>query len=257
MQVDEPAGSLVGRAAERGELTLAYQHVVGLPDGVPVAVEALVRWRHPRLGLQGPESFLPRLAQDDELHLLDDWVLRTATAEFAAWLRTAGAPAGIGLAVNVSRARLLNPGLPDLLVDAVVAAGLDRSRLDLEVGEGLLLDDLHAAADVLGPLVDAGIGITVDDVGAGGTSVRHLQAVRARGVKVDRSYVAGLADSARDRTIVRTLVQRATEAGLTVTAVGVETVAQQTALLDMGCPRGQGWLFGRPSSLAELGARSA
>ena len=257
MQVDEPAGSLVGRAAERGELSLAYQPIVGLPDGRPVAVEALVRWRHPRLGLLGPESFLPRLSRDAELHLLDDWVLRTATAEFGAWVRTAGAPAGVGLAVNVSRARLSSPGLPDLLADAVAAAGLDRSLLDLEVGEALLLDDLHAAADVLGPLVAAGFGVTVDDVGAAGTSARHLQAARARGVKVDRSYVAGLADSGRDRTIVRGLVERANDAGLTVTAVGVETVAQREALLAMGCPRGQGWLFGRPSSLAELGALPA
>jgi EAL domain-containing protein (putative c-di-GMP-specific phosphodiesterase class I) len=252
MQVDEPAVSAVGGAAGRGELSLAYQPIVGLADGGLVGVEALVRWRHPRLGLLGPESFLPRLARDDELPLLDDWVLRTATAEFGAWLAAPGAPAGVRLAVNVSRARLRGPGLPDLLDDVVTAAGLDRSLVDLEVGEALLLDDLHAAADVLGPLVDAGFEVTVDDVGPGGTSARHLQTVCARGVKVDRSYVAGLADSGRDRAVVRALVERANGAGLVVTAVGVETVAQRTALREMGCPRGQGWLFGRPSSLTEL-----
>ncbi|WP_158548663.1 EAL domain-containing protein [Blastococcus sp. TF02A-26] len=257
MQVEEPVGSGVGGAAQRGELSLAYQPIVGPAGGEPVAVEALVRWRHPRLGLLGPESFLPRLARDGELHLLDDWVLRTATAQFASWRGTAGAPAGIGLSVNVSRARLMSPGLPELLAGAVAAAGLDRSLLDLEVGEALLLDDLHAAADVLGPLTAAGFGITVDDVSAAGTSARHLQAVGARGIKVDRSYVAGLADSARDRAVVRNLVERVTAAGLTVTAVGVETVAQQTALAEMGCPRAQGWLFGRPSPLSELGALPA
>ena len=248
MQVDDPAVTLVGGAADRGELRLVHQPIVGLADGAPVAVEALVRWRHPRLGLLGPESFLPRLARDGELHLLDDWVLRTAVAEFAAW---PGRAAGATLHVNVSGDRLGGgDGLGAVLAELADAAGLARGQLCVEVADPVVRDSLDTVAPALAAVVSAGAAVVVDDVGAAGTSVRHLAAAGASGLKIDRSYVAGLLDSPRDRAVVRSLVDLGAAAGVTVTAVGVETAEQAAVLLDMGCTRGQGWLFGRPGPLA-------
>ncbi len=247
MQVDDAAATIVGGAAQRGELALVYQPIVGLDDGAPVAVEALVRWRHPRLGVLGPESFLPRLARDGELHLLDDWVLRTAVGEFAAW---SAATPGTGLHVNVSADRLLaGDGLGEALGAVADAGGLARGRLRVEVAEPVVLDSLDAVAPVLSSVRAAGCAVVVDDVGAAGTSPRHLAAVGAAGLKIDRSYVAGMLDSPRDRAVVRALVELGERAGVPVTAVGVETAEQAAALRDLGCAQGQGWLFGRPAPL--------
>ncbi len=247
MQLDDAAVTLVGGAAQRGELALVYQPIVALADEAPVALEALVRWRHPRLGLLGPESFLPRLARDGELHLLDDWVLHTAVTEFAAW---SGAAAGTGLDVNVSGDRLLGPdGLGEAIGRAADTAGLGRERMRVEVAEPVVLDSLDAVVPVLAGVRAAGAAVVVDDVGAAGTSPRHLAAVGAAALKIDRSYVAGMLDSPRDRAVVSSLIELGARAGVTVTAVGVETAEQAAALRDMGCAQAQGWLFGRPGPL--------
>lgn len=247
MRVEDPAATLVGGAAERGELGLVYQPIVALADGATVAVEALVRWRHPRLGLLGPESFLPRLARDGELHLLDDWVLRAAVTAFAAW---PGAGTALDLEVNVSGDRLkAGAGLGELLAEVTAAAGLDPGRVRLEVAEAVLLDAPDAVAPALADVAAAGAALVVDDAGAGGASRRRLRALGAAGLKIDRSYVTGMLDSPRDRAVVRTLVELGADAGVPVTAVGVETADEAAALLEMGCAQGQGWLFGRPGPL--------
>ena len=247
MQVDDAPATLVGGAAQKGELALVYQSIVALADGAPVAVEALVRWRHPRLGVLGPESFLPRLARDGELHVLDDWALHTAVTEFAAW---PGAAPGTGLDVNVSGDRLLAAeGLGESLGRVADAAGLARDRVRVEVAEAVVLDSLDAVVPVLAGVRAAGSAVLVDDAGAAGASPRHLAAVGAAGLKIDRSYVAGLLDSPRDRAVVRALIALGERTGIPVTAVGVETAEQAAALRDMGCAQGQGWLFGRPAPL--------
>ncbi|MCV2488287.1 EAL domain-containing protein [Geodermatophilus sp. YIM 151500] len=247
----EHAESTVGRASARGELQLRYQPLVGLADAAPVAVEALVRWWHPRGGLLTPETFLADLARAGELPLLDDWVLRTAIADFAAHRRALSHDAAaIALHVNVSAERVLAPGLPELLVDAASKAGLPPSLVRIEVPEALVVDDLHGAARPIGQLRDAGVAVVVDDAGSG-ISLRRLRAVAADGVKIDRCYVAGFLGSGRDRAVVQRLVDLAGEAGLAVTVVGVETEEQRAALLGMGCPTAQGWLFAAADPLAE------
>ncbi|MDT0276626.1 EAL domain-containing protein [Blastococcus goldschmidtiae] len=251
---DPLVGSTVAEVIARGELRLLFQPIVALADGRLCSVEALVRWQHPRLGLLSPDAFLPAAARAGQLTELDDWVLRTAAREFAAWRRAGGPDAdGVALNVNVSTDRLLTPGLLDVLESAVAAAGLEPAVVRVEVPEHLLVDQLAAAVEPLVRLRAAGFEVTFDDVGAGGTSLRHLRDVRADGLKIDRSYVQGIGTDDRDRAVVQLLVDFAESAGMAVTAEGVETAEQRAELLAMGCRYAQGWLFARPAPLADLG----
>jgi diguanylate cyclase (GGDEF)-like protein len=253
---DPMLGTTVAGAIARGEFRLLFQPIVQLADGRLGSVEALVRWQHPRLGFLAPDAFLPAAARAGQLTELDDWVLHTAAREFADWRRATGADAScVALNVNVSTDRLLAPGLLDVLEASVAAAGLEPGIVRVEVPEHLLVDQLAAAVGPLAELRAAGFKVTFDDVGAGGTSLRHLRDVRADGLKIDRSYVQGITGDDRDRAVVRLLVDFADSAGLAVTAEGVETEEQREALLAMGCRYAQGWLFARPAPLPELGTR--
>ncbi len=253
VDADPLLGTTVAEVAARGELVLLYQPIVDLDDGRTVSVEALVRWRHPRLGLLAPDAFLPAMARAGQLLDLDDWVLRTATREFASWRRERGAGARpVALNLNVTPERLLAPGLRQLLVEATTDAGVEPGLVRIEVPEQLLVDQLHRAVPRLTGLREAGFRVTFDDVGAGGTSLRHLREVRADGLKIDRSYVQGMLTEPRDRALVQLLVDFAAGTGLSVTAEGVETPEQREALRAAGCRYGQGWLFARPRALADL-----
>ncbi|WNV74224.1 EAL domain-containing protein [Geodermatophilus sp. DSM 44513] len=251
---DPLVGTSIRDAAARGELRLVYQPIVDLADGRLASLEALVRWRHPRLGLLTPDAFLYSAARAGQLVELDDWVLRTATREFAAWRRQHGEQAAgrVALNVNVSTDRLLAPGLRRVLVEAAGVAELDPGLVRVEVPEHLLVEQLAAAVEPLAEVRAAGFAVSFDDVGAGGTSLRHLREVAADGLKIDRSYVQGVLGDDRDRALVQLLVDFAVGTGMAVTAEGVETLAQRDALLAMGCRYGQGWLFARPAPLAEL-----
>ncbi|WP_157519534.1 bifunctional diguanylate cyclase/phosphodiesterase [Modestobacter sp. Leaf380] len=242
--VDPLQNSTIGAAAAAGELVLDYQPIVEMTTGRVVSLEALVRWRHPRLGLLAPGAFLPAVDRRGQLPDLDDWVLRTACREFATWSTD-----GPFLNVNVSPATLLAPGFLDQVLAAAGAGGLPPERLRIEVPEHLLVDQLDAVADTLSALRRAGVALTLDDVGAGDTSLRHLRDVDTDGIKIDRSYVAGAVDDVKDRALVQLLVAFADRTGLAVTAEGVETVEQRDLLTSMGCRYGQGWLFGRPGPL--------
>ncbi|WP_346622043.1 EAL domain-containing protein [Blastococcus montanus] len=251
---DPLLGTSIAAAGARGELLLLFQPIVRLADGCLASVEALVRWRHPRLGLLAPDAFLAAAARAGQLTDLDDWVLRTAVRQFAEWRRAGGSDtARVALNVNVSTDRLLSPGLCDLLAGAASDAAVEPRSVRVEVPEHLLVDQLQDAVQPLAELRTAGFQVTFDDVGAGGTSLRHLREVRADGLKIDRSYVQGMLTDDRDRALVQLLIDFARGTGTRVTGEGVETAAHRDALVAMGCEYAQGWLFGRPVPLPQLG----
>ncbi len=167
-------------------------------------------------------------------------------------------PAGrdglVSLNVNVSTDRLLAPGLCDVLLSATADAALQPALVRVEVPEQLVVDQLAAAAGPLTELSAAGFKVTLDDVGAGGTALRHLRDVRADGLKIDRSYVQGILTADRDRALVQLLVDFAASTGTAVTAEGVETLEQRDALLEMGCRYAQGWLFAKAAPLSSVRA---
>lgn len=255
-EADPLAGTSMNEAGRRGELLLHFQPIVALDDARLVSVEALVRWQHPQLGLLHPAEFLPAVERAGQLADLDAWVLTHACQEFGAWQREDPAlRRGTGLNVNVSSAGLLVPDVLSRTLGALREARLAPDVLRVEVSEELLAEHIAAVTPVLRQLADAGVAVTFDDVGAGSTSLRHLRAVAADGLKIDRSYVAGMLESERDRAVVRLLIDFAVGTGARITAEGVETEEQRQLLLSMGCVYGQGWLFARATPLADVARR--
>ncbi|MCW2606326.1 MAG: Diguanylate cyclase protein [Frankiales bacterium] len=226
----------------RDELRLVFQPVVSLPDRTSTAVEALVRWQHPRLGQLPPSDFLP-LAEEAGLVVdLDLWVLRTAACTVAAW--TDG-PAT--LAVNLSSATLADPRLLPAARAALSASGLAPSRLTVEVVESRSLVDLPGVVDRLVALRRLGVRIALDDFGTGFSTLSLLQQLPADVVKIDRSFVAALGADETARSLVRGVLALAAALQLEVVAEGVETEEQLAVLQDEGCVLVQGYLLGRPA----------
>ncbi len=230
-------------AIAAGQLELHYQPQLCLEDGRLAGMEALVRWRHPRLGLLAPGRFVP-LAEDCgliwELGLA---VLELALAQLAAWDR-----AGLEvprIAVNVSPAQL-RPELVERIVEILDRHGVAARRLEIELTESALTADGPAANGLLQALRRMGASIAIDDFGAGYSSLTLLRRLPISALKIDRSFVAELATNRQDAAIVEAILRMAHSVGLRTVAEGVEHAEQQAALGELGCQEVQGYLCARP-----------
>jgi diguanylate cyclase (GGDEF)-like protein len=222
-------------ALDRDELRLLFQPAVDLRTARVMGAEALVRWQHPERGLLVPADWLD-LAEDIGLLVpIGAWVLREACAAAATW------PAGMGVAVNLSAQELARPDLATRVRDALHAAGLDPSRLSLEVTEHALMADPELSVHNLERVGRLGTRVAVDDFGTGASSLALLQRLPLGALKVDRSFV-----SRDDPTIVQAVVSLAHALGLSAVAEGVETAEQLEWVRAMRCDAAQGYLLGRP-----------
>jgi EAL domain-containing protein (putative c-di-GMP-specific phosphodiesterase class I) len=212
-------------------------------------VEALVRWRHPRLGAVSPADFVPLAEQTGVIRPLTRWVLRLAFSEAAAWHRT-GLP--LGVAVNLSALDLHDRELPRRLGTDLAAAELQARHLVLEVTESSVMADAETARRVLNEVVAMGVTVSVDDFGTGYSSLAQLSRLPVQELKVDRSFVLELARSEQAAPIVRATIEMAHSLGLRVVAEGVESGAVAARLREMGCDLAQGNWFGEPVEAAEL-----
>ncbi|GAC1610305.1 MAG: hypothetical protein NVS3B26_16330 [Mycobacteriales bacterium] len=238
-------------ALAENALTLHYQPKVNLRDGRVSEVEALARWTDAELGEVKPVEFIPVAEASGQIAALGLWVLRTACDQAQAWRQT-----GLDLTVGVNLSPL-QLSAPDLVgqVEAVLRnSGLPASRLRLEVTESAAVQDLQATVSVLSALREMGIRISLDDFGTGYSSLAMLRDLPLNGVKIDRSFVAGLEASGggRDGGLVKVVVEAAHSLGLTVIAEGVETAEQLQAVTALGCDAAQGFLLGRPMPAAVL-----
>jgi diguanylate cyclase (GGDEF)-like protein/PAS domain S-box-containing protein len=238
--------SLLSGALREGWFELHYQPIVDLAQGTPVGVEALLRIRHPDSGLLSPDLFIAQLEQSDLADEIETWVLTQACRD---WMTPDG-KARTGLSVNVS-GRLAASGH---LADTVLAAcdGFPLNRLTVEMTERAMV---HAGPSVTADiqrLADTGVRIAIDDFGTGYASLTYLQRFPIGVVKIDRSFVLGLACNARDEAIVRAVISLGSSLDMLLVAEGVEAQAQADALRDAGCPYAQGYLFGRPQPRAAL-----
>ncbi|MGE0080199.1 MAG: EAL domain-containing protein [Thiohalomonadaceae bacterium] len=232
------------QALADNELELFYQPQVHIGSGRIVALEALVRWRHPERGLLAPAEFMP-VAEDSGLTVpLAGWVLTTACKQLRRWQRRGAAPARV--AVNLSRKQFHAPELMDIARSALAASGLSPECLELEVDEETLMDDAQHAAERLRQLADAGVRISVDNFGSGRTSLRWLQRMPVQRVKVDHTVVRGLGVDERDLPVVQAVIGLSHSLDLRVVAEGVETTEQLSLLAENGCDDAQGFLIASP-----------
>jgi diguanylate cyclase (GGDEF)-like protein len=237
------------RALARDEFVLHYQPQFELGDGRLCSLEALVRWRHPRLGLIGPDHFIPSAEMSGLIVALGDWVLETACRQVHAW--QAITP-GLRLAVNLSARQFHQTALVEKICDVLARTGLPADQLEVEITESVAMSDAALSRQILEGLRRAGVRLAVDDFGTGYSSLGYLRRFPLDTLKIDKSFVREIMVEPDDATIVRTVIGMAHSLGLSVCAEGVETDAQLAFLRDEGCDRVQGFLYGRPMPAEEL-----
>ncbi|AXA91279.1 bifunctional diguanylate cyclase/phosphodiesterase [Massilia sp. YMA4] len=236
------------RAIEQEALLPYYQPQFDCRTGAMVGVEALLRWPHPERGFVSPAEFIP-VAEDTGLIVeLGRWVLRRACADVAAWDR-AGAPP-LTVAVNVSARQLKEPDFLGDVLAALHASGLAPGRLELELTESLLMDDVECAVAFMHAVRAAGVRLSIDDFGTGYSSLAYLQSFPINQLKVDRKFVQSL--PVAGHTIATAVIALARGFGLAVVAEGVERQEQLDWLRAAGCDHAQGFLLGMPMPAAQL-----
>ncbi len=238
------------RAVDEGQLLMEFQPIVDLATGVVRSAEALVRWRHPRLGVLAPAKFLPLAEETGLILAIDRWVIRQACRAAATWRKHAPE---VTVAVNIAAAHLRRPDLIATVTEAVGATGLPPCALTLELTESALIEGSEAVLDRLAQLRELGVRIAIDDFGTGYSSLSYLHRIPATELKIDRSFVARLdAEDSRAYATVEMVNRLAGAFDLVVVAEGVETGTQHAAVAAIGCVHGQGWRYGRPSALPDL-----
>jgi diguanylate cyclase (GGDEF)-like protein len=242
-------------AIANASLTLAYQPIVDLRDGRIVAVEALARWSHPQRGEVPPSVFIPIAEESGLIVPLGAWVLRRASLDLADLRRGGGAAADLRLSVNLSPGQLHDRSIVDKVLSALWEAGLPHDALGIEITEGLVLDVGEEGLGYLRELRAAGCKVSFDDFGTGFSSLGNLRSLPIDGLKIDISFVSAMLGGGVDAAVVEAVIRLGAALGVAVVAEGVEDEATAERLLELGCPLGQGYYFGRPEPVAALVAR--
>ena len=239
-------------ALERQEFRLHYQPQVDATTGRIHALEALIRWPHPELGMISPGEFIPLAEEIGLIVPLGEWVLRTACADAVSWQQSGHPP--VRVAVNLSPIQFKDPHLVTMVLDTLRESGLPADSLELEITEGSMMEDTEHTLATLHDLRQAGVHIALDDFGTGYSSMSYLKRMPLTRLKVDRSFVRELPETEEDRAIVRAIVALANSMSYEVTAEGVETDEQVKRLRELGCDSLQGYFFSRPMPPEEISA---
>jgi diguanylate cyclase (GGDEF)-like protein len=252
----EPAmySEMVERISLRADLDVAlaarqfvlyYQPIVDLTSDEVHGAEALVRWEHPVRGLLPPSEFIPLAELTGSIVSLGRWVLEAACLEAAQWRLDGTAKRGFTISVNVAAAQLKDPGFVADVKRAIAAAGLERGELTIEVTETVLAD-LRVAGPVLRELRAEGVRIALDDFGTGYSSLSYIRQLPLDFIKIDRSFISSLQMGKIDASLTATVIELAGKLDVATVAEGIEDAAQLTALKELGCDYGQGYLLSRP-----------
>jgi diguanylate cyclase (GGDEF)-like protein len=227
-------------AVEDERFTLAYQPVCDIATLRPIGFEALLRWSHPSRGLIEPDQFVQVAESSGLIIPLGRWALESACAEAAAW------DAPVCLSVNLSPLQFRQPDLPEQIADILNRTGLPADRLDLEVTEGLLIDESDQVLRTTQRLQEQGVRITLDDFGTAYASLANLRRFPFDRMKIDKSFIRGIGDDYSTVAIVRTILSLGEQLNVAVVAEGVETERELAVLRELGCRLIQGYLSGRP-----------
>jgi diguanylate cyclase (GGDEF)-like protein len=235
-------------AIQREELSIFFQPIVDLETGNIRTFEALVRWFHPEKGELKPDEFIPVAEETGVIVTLGNWITAQAARTAATW------PEDVRLAVNLSPLQIRAPGAALGIRNALREAGLDPSRLELEVTESLFIEDNHATAAFIEELSGIGVRFALDDFGTGYSSLGHINTFPLKKIKVDRSFVSGPHVGPKSDAIIRAVAEMGSTLDIEIVAEGLETVEQVQAVREAGCTLGQGFYFSRavPDYLAAL-----
>ncbi|MFE9421535.1 putative bifunctional diguanylate cyclase/phosphodiesterase [Kitasatospora sp. NPDC006697] len=242
-------------ALDRGEFFIDYQPLCRLEDGSLSSVEALVRWRHPQLGVLGTDEFIGTAEETGLIMPLGRWVLEQACGQAADWVRRFGDRAP-HVNVNLAVRQVRNAGLVQDIDRILRSTGLEPKRLQLEITESAVVGPEDESLRALNSLVAMGVSLAIDDFGTGWSNLAYLRDLPVSSLKIAGSFVSDLRETGREQVlgwrIVGGLVSLAHTLGLTVTAEGVENADHAERLRQMGCDRAQGWFFGRPVRPEEI-----
>ena len=233
------------RAVRLGELVVHYQPLIDLATSEITGYEALLRWNHPERGLLYPDSFIPLAEEIGLIDVVGQYVLQAACREAATW------PDGIKLAVNASPLQFRGGNLLNIILQALAMAGLDPSRLELEITEAVLRDRSPAIANLLESIRKLGVGISMDDFGTGYSSLSYLLSYPFTKIKIDKSFIMGLREP-NSKAVVSAIIGLGRSLGMTVTAEGIEEPEHMEYLREIGCGQGQGYLIGRATPSDQL-----
>ena len=240
------------RALERDELVLHYQPQVDLRSGRITGVEALVRWRHPELGLLPPGRFIAIAEETGVIVPIGEWVVKSACTAQRAWIDSGLAP--LRIAVNLSARQFLRGDLPRDIRNVLGATGCDPACLELEITESMVMEDPERVVALLQQIREIGVRVAIDDFGTGHSSLAYLKRFPVDNLKIDRSFVSDIPADRGDAAITQAVIAMGHSLGMRVIAEGVETRAQHDFLLAQNCDEYQGYFFSKPLPEPELRA---
>jgi len=238
------------RAMEREEFTLHYQPQVDIKSGRVIGVEALLRWNHPERGLVPPGEFIPLLEENNLIIPVGEWVLRTACAQCRAW-QDDGLPP-LRMAVNLSARQFRQDNLVEMIDSILRETGISPKLLELELTEGLLMENIGETSMILGQLKSRGVQVAIDDFGTGYSSLSYLKRFPIDRLKIDQSFVRDIITDSNDAAIAVAVISLGRSMGLSVIAEGVETRDQLEFLGVQKCDEYQGYHFSRPVPPEEI-----
>jgi EAL domain-containing protein (putative c-di-GMP-specific phosphodiesterase class I) len=237
-------------AIARDEFVVFYQPIISLTSLAIIGAEALVRWRHPTRGLLAPNTFIAFAEEHGLIAAIGETVMRKACAQMA---RLALAPEDeFTMAVNVSAVQFRRPRFVDSVVAVLAEHGLERSRLEIEITESVIMDDLQSVMRTLHELAALGVKLSIDDFGTGYSSLAYVKTFPVHTLKIDRSFVKDIGANPTDQAIAATIITLAHNLGMRVIAEGVETEEQLAQLRGLGADDMQGFLISRPLSAADF-----
>ena len=226
------------------QLELYYQPQVFIQDRLIIGAEALLRWRHPELGMVSPAEFIPIAEYSGLILEIGDWVLRHAVRQARIWMENSITP--LIMAVNLSAVQFRHPDLPDLVSRILDEEGLPPEYLELELTESVAMHNPADAIAVIHKLHERGVRMSIDDFGTGYSSLSYLKKFKINKLKIDQSFVRDINTDQEDKAIVTAIISLAKSLGLKTIAEGVETDEQQAFLREQGCDEMQGFIFSKP-----------
>lgn len=240
LAIEEGLRSAIGHQ----EFVLHYQPITNLKTGELSAMEALIRWNHPDLGMVPPDHFIPVSEESGQIISIGTWVLQTACSQNKVW-QDKGIPP-FKICVNISTIQLQHPNFVQTVKKTLEETGLDAKWLELEVTESILMENTETLKESLANLKSLGISISIDDFGTGYTSLSYLRQFSFDRVKIDRSFIGDISHDLNGKEITSTIISLAHKLNMDVTAEGIEDEIQLTYLREENCDGGQGYFFSRP-----------